>query len=234
MLAVDIMTTAVISVTSQALVESVAQLLAANHISAVPVIDAQRRVIGIISDSDLMHRVAGWPAPHESLLRMIVERGSDFAKRSRKVFGQSASDVMTAPAVTVGPYTPAADIAEVLSSRHIRRVPVVSGGKLVGIVSRSNLVQALASGGNSISGPSDRDREIREQILEGLKGPHARATHLVNAIVCDGVVHLWGVVESAEEMEAHRLVAEAVSGIAAVKSHITTFEVPPRDIAAVV
>lgn len=234
MLALDIMTTTVISVTPYTLVDAVAQMLASNHITAVPVIDAQQRVLGIVSDSDLMHRIAGWPAPHESLLRTIVERASDFTKRTRKAFGQFARDVMTTPVVTVSPQASVAEIAEILANHHVRRVPVVADGKLVGIVSRSNLVQALASRGDTISDPSERDREIRREILAGIGGPQSRASHLVNAIVCDGVVHLWGVVETAEEIEAHRVIAEAVTGVRTVKNHIVALDLVPRDVAAVV
>lgn len=229
MLAIDIMTTAVISVYPHTLIDPVVQLLASNHISAVPVIDAQKGVVGIISDSDLMHRIAGWPAPHESLIKILVEKGSTFAKRLGKVFGQAARDVMTTPVVTVGPFTPVAEIAEVLADRRIRQVPIVSEGKLVRIVSWANLVEALASKGSAISNPSDHDRETRAKVLEGFQ-----ISRFANPIVCDGVVHLWGAVDSAEEVEAHRLIAAAVTGVEAVKNHIIVRKAPPRGIAALV
>lgn len=234
MLAMDIMTTSVISVSPDTLVDAITQLLVDKHITAVPVIDSGRRVVGIISDSDLMHRVAGWPSPHESIMRMMLETGSEFARRTRKTFGQLARDIMTAPAITVGPYRPVPEIAKLLAEEHLRRVPVVADGKLVDIVSKTNLVQALASLGASISGPSTRDREIRDQVLDRLCGPQAKASHLINAIVSDGVAHLWGVAETAEEMEAHRLLAESITGVRAIKNHIAVRDLVPSDIAAVV
>ena len=234
MLASDIMTTNVITVGPDSQIDAVSTLLLEHHITAVPVVDEKGNVLGIISDSDLMLRMAGWPAPHESLLRVLTESSAALAKKAKKVYGETARDLMTSPAISIGPERPLDEIAELFANEHLRRVPVVSGGKLVGIVSRSNLVHALASTGRSRSGPTEDDRRIREQVEAKLRGQLKRRSHLVNSIVTEGTVHLWGVVETEEESEASRVVAESITGVEGVKNHLATIEAVPSDIASVV
>ena len=181
-----------------------------------------------------MHQVAGWPSPHQSWWLMWLESRSEIATKIRKAVGQCARDVMTSPAITIGPYMPVAEIAELLAEGHLRRVPVVLDGKLVGMVSRTNLIQALAVAGAAARESSARDREIRQQVLAHARAQPKNDNHLVNVIVSDGVVHLWGVVDTAEEMEANRLMAESISGVRAVKNHIASLDLSTSDVAAVV
>ena len=234
MLAKDIMTTGVICVAPDATVEAIAKLLLENHISGVPVTNSEGHVLGVVSDTDLMHRVAGWPSPHESLWLQWFQSSAAIAAKVKKAVGSCARDIMTAPAITIDPNRPIAQIAEILADRHLRRVPVVADGKIVGIVSRTNLIQALGVTGAHVDTPSHRDQEIREQVLAHVRERQPNGKHLVNVLVADGVVHLWGVVDTDEEREATRLIAESIAGVRSVKSHVSTLDLVPSDVASTV
>lgn len=234
MLAKDIMTTSLICVAPDATVEAIAKLLLDNHISGVPVTDSEGHVLGVVSDTDLMHRVAGWPSPHESLWLQWFQSSAAIAAKVKKAVGSCARDIMTSPAITIDPNRPVAQIAEILADRHLRRVPVVADGKIVGIVSRTNLIQALGVTGTHVDTPSHRDHEIREQVLAHVRERQPNGKHLVNVLVADGVVHLWGVVDTDEEREATRLIAESIAGVRSVKSHVSSLDLVPSDVASTV
>ncbi len=234
MLAKDIMTTSVICVAPDTSVEAIAKLLLEKHITGVPVTDADGHVLGVVSDTDLMHRVAGWPSPHESLWLQWFQSSGELATKVKKAIGSCARDIMTAPAITIDPNLPVAQIAEILADRHLRRVPVVVDGKIVGIVSRTNLIQAIGAGGTFAAKPSLGDQEIREQVLAHVRERQPNGKHLVNVLVADGVVHLWGVVDTDEEREATRLIAESIAGVRSVKSHVSSLDLVPSDVASTV
>ncbi len=165
MLAKDIMTTDVITITPSLAVEQIAQLLLSCNISGVPVVDAEDRLIGLVSEGDLLRRREGGTERQRSwwlnLLAGPEARARDFVK----THGHKAEDVMTREVMTVTPDTPVGEIAELLEKRHIKRVPVVEDGKIVGIVSRANLLHGLATYKERISvTPSPDDRAIRERV----------------------------------------------------------------------
>jgi hypothetical protein len=138
-----------------------------------------------------------------------------------KTHGRRAADVMTRPAVTVGEDTPLPEIARLLERRHIKRVPVVRDGRVVGIVSRADLIRSLAARPiePEPAGPAD-DRTIRERILAALRGQPWWLGTYRNVVVVDGVVHLWGLVRSQAERDAMRVAAESVPGVRGVEDHL--------------
>jgi CBS domain-containing protein len=235
MLAKDIMTTNVICVSSDTAVDSIAKTLLDNRITAVPVTDPTGQVLGIVSDADLMEHAVGWPSRHQSAWLMWFQSGPQIAAKIKKAVGQSAKDIMTAPAVTIHPDMPVAQIAEIMAERQLRRVPVVSNGKIVGIVGRANLIHAMGMAADAGSvRPSAQDDKIREQVLAQVGDRNRDGRHRLNVTVSDGIVHLWGVVETEEEREATRLVAESVSGVKEIKNHLTSLDMIPSDVASVV
>jgi CBS domain-containing protein len=131
------------------------------------------------------------------------------------------ADVMTRDVIVATPDTPLRHIAALLEKNGIKRVPIVSNGKLVGIVSRANLVQALASARKEIkAAAATSDLMIREELLSRLRTePWARTCRL-NVIVHDGTVELWGVVRSRAEKQAIRLAAELTPGVRAVNDNL--------------
>lgn len=221
MKAADVMVTNVVTVGPDACVQDVARTLLACRISAVPVVGSDGEVLGIVSEGDLMRRVeAGTGRKRPWWLAILTGRevlASEFVKEhSRKV-----TDVMTRRVVTAAPDTPLSTIATLLEKNAIKRVPIVQDGKVVGIVSRANLLQALASlnKGAEVATPI-ADTKIRENVLTQLKAEPWTRTSLINVIVQDGAVELWGMVDSMSEKKAVRVAAEVTPGVRAVNDNL--------------
>ena len=221
MQAKDIMTTVVTTVGPDLRVEDVARLLLDRHISAVPVVDDQGAIVGIVSEGDLMHRSESETERRRSwwlnLFAGTEERARDYVKSH----GRRAEEVMTREVITVSEDTPVGDIAETLEKRRIKRVPVVRDGKLVGIVSRANLLHGLAAHKDRIAlETSPDDRTIREAVLARVAEEDWVTHGSLNVMVTHGVVELWGWVDSKDEHAALKLAVETVPGVAAVEDHL--------------
>jgi CBS-domain-containing membrane protein len=127
---------------------------------------------------------------------------------------------MTRSVVTATPETSLQEIATLLEKNGIKRVPIVKDGKVVGIVSRANLLQALASTRNQIEGSTSNDPKIRESIVARLNAQPWTQPSLINVIVQDGTVELWGIVDSPIEKKAVRVAAEVTPGVRAVNDNL--------------
>jgi predicted transcriptional regulator len=136
-----------------------------------------------------------------------------------KAYGRTVGDVMTQNVVTASPETALNEIATLLEKNSIKRVPIVRDGQLVGIVSRANLVQAIAGAPKGLEIPPS-DSAIRDRLLDHLRSQPWPHTWLLNVTVNDGVVNLWGITNSEEEKNAIRVAAETVDGVRAVKNHL--------------
>jgi signal-transduction protein with cAMP-binding, CBS, and nucleotidyltransferase domain len=130
-------------------------------------------------------------------------------------------DVMTPEVLTVSPETPLGEIASVLEKNGIKRVPVVKDGKLVGIVSRANLLQAIATIGKTIKpAVAVNDATLREKVIAQLDRQPSTWPSLINVIVHDGTVELWGMVDTESEKRAVRVAAEVTPGVCAVVDNL--------------
>src|SRR6516165_4184938 len=219
----DIMVTDVISVGPEASVRDVAKILLANRISAAPVIDDQGRLVGIISEGDLVRRTElGTHYRRSWWLELISGINKEaLAKRFLKSHGRKVRDVMTTNVVTAKPTTPLRDIATVLEKNRIRRVPIVVKGQVVGIVSRANIIQALAGLREEPERTTTSDSIIRKKVMKQIKSGKWSKGSLLNLTVHDGKVRLWGVVDSEAEKQAVRVAAELVKGVKAVENNVT-------------
>ncbi|WP_168012026.1 CBS domain-containing protein [Halomonas salinarum] len=216
MRAADVMTTKVISVSPETDVQEIVRVLLDHRISAVPVVDDDQRLMGMVSEGDLMGRADGQDDNGEPWWRALV--GSEKAASYIKTHGQVAKDIMSHPVVDVEEDISVAEIARLLEKRHIKRVPVTRDGKVVGIVSRANLLQGLASTPPAEEGTQD-DRSLRDALNQELE--EKLNTVRVNVIVKDGVVELWGLVASDEEMKAVQLAAESQPGVKRVENNMS-------------
>jgi len=145
MKAAEVMATSVISVRLDTPVTEIAEVLLANRISAVPVVNDKDVLVGIVSEGDLIRRVEAGTERHRSWWLELLTGKETLAHEFVMSHARAAADVMTRPVVSVTPDTPLADIASLLEKHRIKRVPVAVNGKIVGIVSRANLIQALVS-----------------------------------------------------------------------------------------
>lgn len=219
MQAIDIMTPSVVSVGSDAEVRDIAQLLLKHRISAVPVVDGEHRVVGIVSEGDLMRRVKDNHKQGQSWWLSLFSAGKNPADYV-KLHGRKAHEVMTPNPMTVEENTPIHTIARMLEKHHIKRVPVLRDGKLVGIVSRANLLQGIA---NAVVAPTQSptdDRQIREAILKEVENNTGVHTQSISVIVDGGVVEIWGLVESPEQKQAVTVAAENVHGVTKVENQL--------------
>lgn len=221
MQAKDIMTTHVITVAPETPVRDIAGLLVSHRISGVPVVDVEERVIGIVSEGDLMRRAETETESRRSWWLEALVSPEEKAAEYVKTHGMKAGDVMTRDVVTVAEETPLRDIAELLEKRRVKRVPVVRDGRLVGIVSRANLLHGLACKTTVERAPgSTDDRAIRDSVMRTLSEEAGIRTGRVNVIVEDGVVQLWGLVESGTEKKAAILAAENTPGVKSVENKL--------------
>jgi CBS-domain-containing membrane protein len=217
--AADVMTTGVITVTPETPIHEIAKLLCDHHISGVPVIGDEEQLLGIVSEGDLIGhaRLAG--EQRRSWWQTFLSGPMVLAQHYAKSHGRTASDVMTENVVTVVETTSVADTARALEQHRIKRVPVLRDGKLVGIVTRSNLLQVLAT--TDVSKPMNvADRIIRERLNDELEDQPWACLPSMNIVVQNGVVHLFGIVQSEEERHAMRLAAENQAGVTAVEDHL--------------
>ena len=221
MRAVEVMTTKVITVGENASVADVAKLLAERGISAVPVVDKDHKVIGMVSEGDLLHRTETGTEKCRSWWLEMMASTNQLAGDYIKSHSANVKDVMTRDVISVSDTTPLADIAILLEANRIKRVPVVRDGKLVGIVSRANLVRALAMTLNEPPSSVELDdRTIRDELLAELKAQKWAEVSPANVTVKDGIVHLWSSYLSEQEKRALVVAAENTPGVRRVEDHM--------------
>ena len=226
MQAIDIMTNEVIAIDENATVPAVAKLLAERGISAVPVVDKDNQVIGMVSEGDLLHRAETGTERRRPWWLDMMASTNKLAGDYIKSHSGKVKDVMTRNVLSVTETTPVADIAFLLETNRIKRVPVVRDGMLVGIVSRANLVRALAMTiSEPVSGSDAEDRTIREKLLAELKAQRWAEISPANVTVKDGVVHLWSSYLSEQEKRALIVAAENIPGVRRVEDHMRRVDV---------
>jgi CBS domain-containing protein len=214
------MVSPVITVKSNSLLKEVAKTLLEKRISAVPVVDDGGKVVGMVSEGDLMHRSEAGTARRRPWWLFLMAGDEALAADYIKAHARKVADVMTRKVVTATPDTPLDEIAMLLEKNAIKRVPIVKDGQLVGIVSRANLVQAMASAPKGLDVPRS-DAGIRDKLLANLKSQPWAHTALLNVTVSDGVVNIWGVTNSETESKAIRIAAETTPGVRSVNDHLT-------------
>jgi CBS domain-containing protein len=211
------MTTSVVTVTPETDIAEAVKLMLERQISGVPVIDDSGRLIGILTEGDLMRRAELVTGRQPWWVNRLSSPEQE-AKTYVKAHGLKVKDVMTKVVVTIDEREPLDRIAMVFEERGIKRTPVMRNGKIVGIVSRANLLRSLAVKKISDSAPSDS--QIRSAILATAAEDAAIRGVLVDVTVDDGIAHLWGNTASEAEREAFRVVAENANGVKEVQNHI--------------
>lgn len=221
MKASDVMVSKVITVGPDTTVQQIASILLSNRISAVPVIDSSGGLVGIVSEGDLIHRVESGTERHYSWWLNLLRDKSALAHDFLKSHAVKAADVMTKRVITASPDLPLGDLASLLEKYRIKRVPIVEKGKLVGIVSRANLLQALAALRRDIPVEfGSKDSVLRERVASEIRSKLWASASQINVIVHEGVVELWGGVDSLDEKEALRVAAELTPGVLRVENNI--------------
>jgi CBS-domain-containing membrane protein len=225
----DIMTRQVISVTPQTTIAEAAQLLLDNRISGLPVVDPGGAVIGIVTEGDLLRRVeTGTQRRHSHWLEFLIAPGR-LAREYTDANARNVGEVMSAEVVSVTPGDALPEVIRLMERHHVKRLPVIEAGRLVGIVSRANLVRALLHNlteppGNAAGDAVAGDAEIRGRIMAEIArqpwGPRAS----VDVRVKDGTVELYGTITDERERPALRVLAENQPGVKTVVDHLVWIE----------
>lgn len=220
MKASDIMTTGVVSTKPECPLSEVLQVMIDRRISGLPVVNAIGKLVGMITEGDCLRRVETGTEIKRPLWRELFTGPEKLAQEYIHAHGRKVSEVMTADPITITEDTDVSEIIHLMEKSRIKRLPVMRGNAVVGIVSRANVIRALAGllRGAKVN---ETDTKIRSNIVaEFGKLPWA-ANELVDVRVKDGVVDLWGSFTAFRQDEAAVVAAENVAGVKEVRSHLS-------------
>ena len=224
MKAKDVMTKGVVSIDPGATVLQAVRLMLQNRISGLPVVDASGNLVGIVTEGDFLRRAeTKTERQRPRWLEFILGPGR-MADEYVHAHGRKVEDVMSPEPQTIGEDTPLEEIVQKMEKHRIKRLPVVRGKQLVGIVSRANLLHALASLAPTAPEPSAGDTAIRDRLLADLSSQKWAPVGALNVVVKDGVVELWGTITDERERQALIVAAENVPGVKAVRDHLAWVE----------
>lgn len=220
MRASHIMTTPVVTVPRTASVGEAARLMLHHRVSGLPVVDAAGDLVGMITEGDLLRRSETAAEPQRPRWLQILFGQGQLAAEYVHAHSRRIDDVMTRDVATVPADTPVERIAELMETRRIKRVPVVHGRRVVGIVSRANLLHALASAPDRVPDAAPAALALRDRVLREFAAQPWMPALPLNVVVWDGVVHLWGSVSDERQRAAMRVAAENVPGVRGVEDHL--------------
>jgi CBS domain-containing protein len=231
----DIMTPDVISADPDATVLQAARYMLQHHISGLPVIDKTGALVGILSEGDFLRRRETHTDRRPSRWLEFLMGPGKLAAQYTHTHGSKVSEVMTTNLHTVSEDTPLEKIVELMERYRIKRVPVLRGKKVVGIVTRANLIHAMVSLARGEPKAATGDAAIRQELLKELKTEKWALASMINVVVREGVVELWGMIVDDRQREALVVAAENIPGVKQVKDHLTWVEptsgvvIEPRD-----
>jgi len=226
MRAKQVMTRQIHSLAADASVYEAAQVMLNAGISAAPVVDVDGTLIGIVSEADLMYRSEIGTAPGKSWLQRLLSDDAVLANDYIRAHSHRVADVMTKNLVTADEGATLGEIATLMQRHRVKRIPIVRDGKVVGIVSRANLLHGLLAREPASSEDPTGNEKVRSLVTSEL-ARHGWATNQTACVVAEsGVVHLWGFVNSDAVRDAYRIAAENVRGVKRVENHMKVL--PPE------
>jgi CBS domain-containing protein len=224
MYAKDVMSSIVISVEPNSTILQAARQMLQHHISGLPVIDHDGGLVGILSEGDfLRRRETATERRHSRWLEFLMGPGRLAVEYSHS-HGSKVAEVMTPDVHTVTEDTSLEEIVELMERYRVKRLPVMRGKKVVGMVTRSNLMRAMVSLSRAEPKTGKDDASIREMLLAEMQKESWAPAAMANVVVCDGVVELWGVIIDERQREALKIAAENIPGVRAVKDHLVWVE----------
>ena len=222
--AADVMTRHVISVTPETPIEDAVKVMLDRGISGLLVVDAEGRLAGVVTEGDLLRRSElGTGRERSWWLKLLVSPGRQ-ADDFTRTHGRKVSDVMTTQVVSVDADAPLTDIVELMEKHRIKRVPVTEKDRVVGVVSRADLLRALAVTARLAQPTPGNDRAIRNALLDALEKEAWTPVSTLNVTVSNGVVDLWGTISDEQERRAICVVAENTPGVKKINDHLVYVE----------
>lgn len=217
--AADVMTKHVVTIGQESSVQDAAQRMLEHGVSALPVVDGEDHLVGIVSEGDLIRRIEiGTQKVRPWWLEMLAHRDR-LADEFTKAHAIKVADVMTREVVSAGEEMSLGDIATLLERNGIKRLPILRNGKIVGIVSRANLLRALADA-PVYRAVAEDDMSLREMVIERIRSVPGGMPWLLTVLVRDGIAELWGPIHSDEQRRAIRVAAETTPGIRKVQDNM--------------
>jgi CBS-domain-containing membrane protein len=222
--AADVMTDKVLSVGPGTSITEAAHLMLDNSISGLPVVDREGRLLGIVSEGDFLRRIeTGTERRRPRWLEFLLGPGR-LADEYVHTHGRKVEEVMTRDVASVTEDASLDEIVQLMERRRIKRVPVMRTGKLVGIVSRANLLRALASVAGELPPSATSDAELRRLVMAELEKQPWSGQNAINVVVRNGSVQLWGVISDERQREALRVMVENVGGVRSIKDNLIWVE----------
>src|SRR5512146_1078405 len=211
MKAEDVMTREVISIDPDSTVLQAARLMLQHHISGLPVIDNSGNLVGVLSEGDFLRRRETRTEKRRSRwLEFLMGPGRIAAEYSHS-HGNKVSEVMTREVESVDVSTQLEDIVDVMERKRIKRVPVLCGGLVAGLITRTNLTHAIVSLASVAQPAAPDDTSIRETLLAEIQKEQWAPAASINVVVHDGVVELWGVIVDERQRQALKVAAENIA-----------------------
>jgi CBS domain-containing protein len=220
----EIMTTQVITVRSDSPLQDAIATMLEHGVSGVPVIDEHGQAVGMLSESDLLRRTELDTERRRPRWLVFLMGPGKLAEEYTHTHGRTVADVMTNKLYSVAPDTPVRDVVQLMERRRIKRLPVLENGQLVGIVSRANLLRALALATAALPAGNKSDEEIRERLARELASTEWAPRHMIDHIVQNGAVHLYGTILDEREREALCVAARNTPGVTEVHDHLVWCE----------
>ncbi|MFO7298544.1 MAG: CBS domain-containing protein [Pseudomonadota bacterium] len=216
----DIMSKNVITVRRETSVHEIAQLMTDKRISGVPVVAEDGTILGMVSESDLLRRAEIGTEPQRKWWLSFFSDPDLLARQYRKTHGLKAEDVMSRPVVTIDEDADLSEIANTFEKRRVKRLPVVRDGKLVGIISRADIVKALSQSKPQPEKPIKSDAELEQALLAKIREQDWLDGTFLNVVVQNGVVELNGFVPSAEQRRALHVLVEEMDGVQKIEDRL--------------
>ncbi|RUP00445.1 CBS domain-containing protein [Hyphomicrobium sp.] len=220
MKASDVMTTKVVTIGPDSSLSDMIKLMLDHRISGLPVVNAEGKLVGIVTEGDCLRRTETGTEVKRSFWRDLMTGSETLAAEYIRSHGRKVSEVMTPDPVVVAPDEDLNEVIHLMEKHQVKRVPVVRNGTVVGIVSRANLLQALA-GLIGDAKVAQSDAKIREGVIAALATLPWAANEFLNVTVKDGNVDLWGCFTAYRQDEAAIVAAENVAGVKKVRSHLS-------------
>ncbi|AMN45014.1 CBS domain-containing protein [Rhodoplanes sp. Z2-YC6860] len=216
----DVMSRPVFSIAPTDSLDSAIRVMLHNHISGLPVVDAEGRLQGMLTEGDLLRRAeTATQRQRPRWLAFLLGPGR-LADDYVHAHGRKVGEIMTPDPVTVAEDTPLEHVVSLMEKHRIKRVPVMRGGKVMGIISRANLLYALASIAREAKPVKLDDRAIRNRLLAELEGQSWAPTRSIDVVVRDGIVQLWGTITDERERQATIVAAENIPGVKRIEDHL--------------
>jgi CBS domain-containing protein len=218
----DVMTRNVIAAKADDSILSAARLMLQNRISGLPVLDASGALVGVVTEGDFLRRgELGTTKRRPKWVEFLLGPGK-LAEEYVHQSGRKVSEVMTRDPRTVGEDDTLESVVTQMERHRIKRLPVLRDGRVVGIISRANLLHALASLARETPASSGGDAAIRDRILEALAKQHWALA--VNVVVKNGIAEIWGTIMDERERQACIVAVENVPGVKQVHDHLVWVE----------